>query len=471
MCVGYFWSQKMKVFLIFLLLIFTSTIFGQEAVSNNDKNAAKEAREQAKREKKDYEREQAEKLKFFAIYSEPQGAKIESGGKVLGITPFKQPIPGNYFYNGPRFAFSSFINSPQTITISKEGYVSKTIEITKGPYQWVSLNGANRIIYWVVSQPEFYVKLDKVGEFLGTNPFASDKAKQSETAGNARKSSNLTTEEIVQRSLPAVVTVKTATGFGSGFFILPSGIIVTNRHVVENYQTVTVVTSKGESIQSKSIFVDPIKDLALIKVEGDNYPFIPLADPSSVNVGSDVIAIGSPGIGGAALQNTVTKGIISSFRDAQEYGLFIQTDVAINSGNSGGPLLNQRGEVVGVNTLKATDKEGLNFSIFSSEIIKMLKENFNYVPSYTDATTDSQNDSSAKPNKISVQVTSEPSGAEIYVDGIFVGSSPSKISLTTGDHIIKITRTGFKDWERKINIDPDSSLSFNAMLEAIETPK
>lgn len=450
-----------------LLLCFIAFSFSNVVAqsSDADKKAQKEAEKQAKRERKQAEKELAEKYKFFTITSEPDGAKIESNGEVIGVTPFKKPVDSYFFYNGPRFAFSSYIPAPITITVSKEGYVAKTIVITKGPYEWVSLNGVNRIIYYVVSAPEFHIKLEPIGEFLGTNPVS-----KTNDGSNSNKlaAENLTTEQIVQKTLPAIVVVRTPEGSGSGFFILDSGIIVTNRHVVGANQKVTIITSKGESFESKSVFIHPTKDLALIKVEGSNFPFIPIANPASVNVGADVIAIGSPGVGGTTLQNTVTKGIISSFRELETDGLIVQTDVAINPGNSGGPLLNTRGEVVGVNTFKVVGREGLGFSVFASEILKMLKEQFNFVPSYLDSTK-SVGIKTSMTSKVITQITSEPDGAEIYIDGNFVGSTPSKISLPVGEHTIKIIRKGFIDWERKVNIESESTPSFHALLEKTPT--
>jgi S1-C subfamily serine protease len=268
------------------------------------------------------------------------------------------------------------------------------------------------------------------------------------------------------------VTVKTPNGTGSGFCILGTGIIVTNKHVVETFQNVSIVTSKGETIPSRSVYIHPTKDLALIKIDAANFPFIPLTNPAYVNVGADVVAIGSPGVGGLSLQNTVTKGIVSSFRQMDdEGGLMVQTDVAINPGNSGGPLLNTYGEVVGVNTMGASGKEGLNFAIFTSEILAMLKEHFNFTPVYAEAAGPSVKEAAKEEVKVPVQFGSEPGGADIYVDGDFVGSTPSKISLAPGEHTIRIARNGYTVWERKMKIEPDSAPSINAVLEKVEVEK
>lgn len=106
---------------------------------------------------------------------------------------------------------------------------------------------------------------------------------------------------------------------------------------------------------------------------------MPLANPADVNVGAEAIAIGSPGGVNSILANTVTRGIVSAFRQT-DAGLLLQTDAAINHGNSGGPLLNLYGDVIGVNTLKIVipGKEGLGFALFVSEIYAMLKEHLNF---------------------------------------------------------------------------------------------
>ena len=163
--------------------------------------------------------------------------------------------------------------------------------------------------------------------------------------------------------------------------IANGAIVVTNKHVVGTSSRVTIVTSKGESATSESIFLDPENDLALVKVEGIELPSLDIADPSGPNVGTEVIAIGSP----IGLQNTVTSGVIGGFRRTDAYGVLIQTDAAISPGNSGGPLLDRKGRVVGVNTLKLTGEElsGLNFAISSGELLAMLKKHFGYTPDNT----------------------------------------------------------------------------------------
>ena len=141
---------------------------------------------------------------------------------------------------------------------------------------------------------------------------------------------------------------ETITGQGSGFFISRDGYAVTNNHVVQNAENVQVTTDDGKTYNAKVIGSDSRTDLALIKAEGDNFPFVKLAD-NSPRVGDWVLAVGNPfGLGG-----TVTAGIVSARgRDigAGPYDDFIQIDAPVNNGNSGGPTFDVDGNVIGVNT-------------------------------------------------------------------------------------------------------------------------
>ena len=138
------------------------------------------------------------------------------------------------------------------------------------------------------------------------------------------------------------------TGQGSGFFISADGYAVTNNHVVQNAESVRVTTDDGKSFTAKVIGTDPRTDLALIKVDGGNFPFVKLAEETP-RVGDWVLAVGNPfGLGG-----TVTAGIVSARgRDigAGPYDDFIQIDAPVNKGNSGGPTFDVDGQVIGVNT-------------------------------------------------------------------------------------------------------------------------
>lgn len=155
-------------------------------------------------------------------------------------------------------------------------------------------------------------------------------------------------------------------GQGSGFIIDKSGIILTNAHVVDRADKVTVILKDGRQFNGKVQGVDEVTDLAVVKIDGQNLPVAPLGDSSQIEVGDWAIAVGNP----LGLDNTVTLGIISTLqRSSTAAGIpdkridFIQTDAAINPGNSGGPLLNARGEVIGINTAIRVDAMGIGFAI------------------------------------------------------------------------------------------------------------
>lgn len=139
---------------------------------------------------------------------------------------------------------------------------------------------------------------------------------------------------------------------GSGFFFTTDGYIMTNRHVVEKAEDLRVRTSDDREFEAKLIGVDPYLDLAVLKIESEQaFPALPLGDSESLRVGEWVLAIGNP----IMYRNSVTAGVVSGkgrrlVFDPSELGDYIQTDAAINFGNSGGPLLNARGEVIGINT-------------------------------------------------------------------------------------------------------------------------
>jgi serine protease Do len=154
-------------------------------------------------------------------------------------------------------------------------------------------------------------------------------------------------------------------GLGSGFIVSSDGTILTNAHVVDNAQEVTVKLTDGREFKAKVVGVDHQSDVAVIKIDAKNLPTVKLGDPSTAKVGEPVLAIGSP----YGFQNTATSGIISAKSrtlSGESYVPFIQTDVAVNPGNSGGPLFNAHGEVIGINSQiysRTGGYQGLSFAI------------------------------------------------------------------------------------------------------------
>lgn len=136
-------------------------------------------------------------------------------------------------------------------------------------------------------------------------------------------------------------------GVGSGFVISPDGFVMTNHHVVNGADEIFVTFSNDREYKAKLVGSDQRTDVAVVKLDADDLPSLTIGDPKKVRVGEWVLAIGSP----FGLQNTVTAGIVSAKgRDTGDYLPFIQTDVAVNPGNSGGPLINMNGEVIGINS-------------------------------------------------------------------------------------------------------------------------
>jgi|SRR5580700_56477 serine protease Do len=158
-------------------------------------------------------------------------------------------------------------------------------------------------------------------------------------------------------------------GFGSGVIISPDGYIITNNHVVDGATDIKVTLGDRRILSAKLIGTDPLTDLAVIKIEGSNFPNVPLGDSSQLRPGQTVLAFGNP----FGFRFTVTRGIVSALNrpnpyndDPRKPGQYIQTDAAINQGNSGGPLVNARGEVIGINTFLISPSgsfAGMGFAI------------------------------------------------------------------------------------------------------------
>src|SRR5215468_5737217 len=158
-------------------------------------------------------------------------------------------------------------------------------------------------------------------------------------------------------------------GIGSGVIVSPDGYIVTNNHVVDGAVDLRVTMSDRRVLPAKLIGTDPLTDLAVIKIEGKNFPNVPWGDATALHPGHTVLAFGNP----FGFRFTVTRGIVSALNrpnpystDSRKPGQFIQTDAAINPGNSGGPLVNAHGEVVGINTFLISQSgafSGMGFAI------------------------------------------------------------------------------------------------------------
>jgi S1-C subfamily serine protease len=166
-------------------------------------------------------------------------------------------------------------------------------------------------------------------------------------------------------------------GSGSGFIINSSGQILTNSHVVDGADKVTVTLKDGRTFDGKVLGEDPVTDVAVIQINAKNLPILALGNSNTLQPGEAVIAIGNP----LGLNNTVTSGILSATdRSSSAIGAsdkrvdYLQTDAAINPGNSGGPLLNARGKVIGMNTAIIQGAQGLGFAIPINTVQKISQE-------------------------------------------------------------------------------------------------
>ncbi|NLL36400.1 MAG: DegQ family serine endoprotease [Fretibacterium sp.] len=232
-------------------------------------------------------------------------------------------------------------------------------------------------------------------------------------------------------------------GRGSGFIVSKDGQILTNNHVIEGVDKISVTLADGKSYPAKVLGKDPTFDLAVIKItpKGD-LPVLELGDSDETEVGEWVVAIGNP----YGLEHTVTVGVVSAKNrsiHAQNVNFdgFIQTDAAINPGNSGGPLLNMEGKVVGINTAILPFAQGLGFAV----PVNMAKQIMDDLVAY------------GKVKRgwlgISVQnLTPELAGAYevesetgVIVGDVFSGSAAEKAGIQTGDVIIKVDGSEVKD--------------------------
>jgi S1-C subfamily serine protease len=418
----------------------------------------------------------ADKLQFT---STPAGATVELDGMAIGVTPCEKEFPGGYFHK-TRTSYGARLEHPLVARISLAGYATKEITLTEGPQNWISLNGRNRGEYWLLKADHFHVNLLPIGEtFTGEIV-----AKVSDTGGIAPE---LSLEELVKQTKPAVVYLKGLDKSGSGFLVTGTGIIVTNAHVARGEESLLALLAGGLQLEAKVVYIDADLDIALAKVQvptvNADLPHLTLTAATNVRQGETVLAIGNPG---DAMLFSVTKGIVSAvgkFPNAGQ-GTWIQTDAPINPGNSGGPLLNSRGEVIGINTQKLIKKNvtGIGFALSASDILEVLHHFYPGValprqrtasaagaPAATEISDSAQPLNAfapAAPDGVgTVTISSEPDGAEIFVDEKFLGNAPASLRLPAGTHAILLKFPGHGEWRRTLEVLKSSKVSLKATLD------
>src|SRR6266852_1670787 len=309
------------------------------------------------------------------ITSTPSGASVEINGVTVGTTPYGEEVPGGYFHK-TKTALGRRLQHSMIARISLAGYATKEVQMTEGPMNWVSLKGHDHGEYWLLKASNFHVDLDPVSKVF-TGKISTEIPEAAEAPRETDLSPEPPLEDVIAHAKPAVVRLKGLGGWGSGFFVTEKGVIATNAHVARGEGSLLAILPGGEQLAADIIHIDTERDIALVKVEGDDFPRLSLAAAGDVRQGETVIAIGNPG---GAMPFAVTKGIVSAVGKFSAAGpwIWIQTDAAINPGNSGGPLLNTRGQVIGINTLKAGNRNvsGIAFAISATDLLAVLLKYF-----------------------------------------------------------------------------------------------
>ncbi|MBN3958213.1 HhoA/HhoB/HtrA family serine endopeptidase [Nostoc sp. NMS8] len=255
-------------------------------------------------------------------------------------------------------------------------------------------------------------------------------------------------------------------GLGSGFIIDKSGLVLTNAHVVDKADKVTVRLKDGRTFEGKVQGIDEVTDLAVVKINaGNDLPVAPLGSSSNVQVGDWAIAVGNP----LGFDNTVTLGIVSTLkRSSAQVGIsdkrldFIQTDAAINPGNSGGPLLNGLGEVIGINTAIRPDAMGIGFAIpidKAKAIAAQLQRDGKVAHPYLGVQMLTLTPDLAKQNNIDpnspIQI---PEINGVFVMRVVPNSPAASAGIRRGDVILQVDGKAITSAEQLQNLVEDSRL-------------
>jgi len=403
------------------------------------------------------------------ITSTPPGAAVEIDGVPEGTTPFEKDYPGGYFHK-TRTSMGARLEHAMVARISLTGYVTKEIKMTDGPMNWISLNGRNRGEYWLLKSDHFEAQLQPIGQV-----FTGGVTAKLANAESVDLRPELSLEELVRRTKPAVVYLKGLDKSGTGFFVTETGVIATNAHLARGEESLLTVLPGGQQVEAKVVYIDPDLDIALAKVDGKDFPHLALAEAATVRQGENVLAIGNPG---DAMLFSVTKGIVSAVGKFANVGpgTWIQTDTPINPGNSGGPLLNGRGEVIGINTQKVVKKNvtGIGFALSATDLIVVLQKFYPSAGPSTETLSAPARTPDAAPapslaEAVGTVALSEPDGAEIWVDHAFVGNIPATLKLAVGTHLFVIKVSNRADTIRYVNVLKNSKVSLK--VDSDQTPE
>lgn len=272
--------------------------------------------------------------------------------------------------------------------------------------------------------------------------------------GAARTEGALSLQEIYEKNIPSVVSItsQTASGTsaGTGVIVSDAGYLVTNYHVVRRAQSIDVKLTDERELTASLVGEDPVSDLAVLYIAADGLTPAQFGDSDTLRVGDSVVAIGDPL--GVELRGTMTDGIVSAIsRDVQVDGRtmnLIQTNAALNSGNSGGPLINSMGQVVGINTMKigafadSSGVEGLGFAIPSATVQEIVNQLLTqgYVSGRPWLGIEGESFSTFYQRFYRI-----PRG--VYITSVQSGSPAGTAGLQSGDIIVSVDGTAVSDME------------------------
>jgi S1-C subfamily serine protease len=257
--------------------------------------------------------------------------------------------------------------------------------------------------------------------------------------------------DIYRLSSPAVVTISSGRGSGSGTIVSPEGLVLTNNHVVRGASggRVSISTTVGKRYTGQVIATDPRNDLALVRLNtSDRFPTVRLSNSENIQVGQRVFAIGSP----FGLSGTLTTGILSRIGRNGD----LQTDAALNPGNSGGPLLNSRGELIGVNKAILSPGGGGNIGIGFATSVVIAKD---FIQQNRNRTVPNAIASTPSPSTPLLGVTVD--ARTLVILGVQPGSLAANLGLRPGDQLVAINGRrlrGLQDLQSFLNRRPSSAI-------------
>ncbi|HET6929601.1 MAG TPA: trypsin-like peptidase domain-containing protein [Candidatus Acidoferrum sp.] len=384
----------------------------------------------------------AKTKKTLQITSTPPGATIELDGTVVGVTPYERDFPRGYFKR-TLTSFQERLQHSMRVRLTLSGYITKEMVLTEGPRQWVDMRHHSHGDFWLFKADKFHVDLVPL-------PPPDVSASTGKTAVSGEQL-ELSPEEVIARVKPAVVVLVAPTLSGSGFFVYDSGLIATSAHLTNSEVDLKAILWTGQQLKAHLVYVDPEKDIAFLTVQpptsGLPFPYLLLADSNSVRQGDTVFAIGHPAGG---MPFSVTKGIVSAVGKLSPSGdeTWIQTDAALNPGNSGGPLLNSRGEVVGITTEKPAGNAsaGIAFALSTVHLSAALK-NLSQAQSFPLEKLSSSVPPAAPvlPLEGGKVHFAKPEGTSVYIDGSLFGQIPMHVPLSPGKHKIVFRQAGQAD--------------------------